>query len=257
MAQLNDMAVTLRSLHKPGSPIVLANVYDTLTAEAVGALPGCHALATASYAIARAAATLDDDLDLATNMSAIRAIGLVARRFGLPLTADLQDGYGESLEEAIQQVIDAGAVGINLEDFDKVSQKMLTPEVAAERVARAMREANKQGVADFVVNARCDALLHGGDLEEVIQRGQMYLKAGATCVFVWGSSSRGGISREEVMQLTEAFQGRISVLMKLPEGEGLGVDELARIGVCRVSVGPKLQLLAMEAYAREAKRFLR
>ena len=256
MAQLHNMAGTLKSLHKPGSPIVFANVYDALTAETVGAIPGCRALATASKAIALAAGTEDDDLDLATNMAAIRRIGSVARKHGLPLTADLQDGYGDSLEDAIRQAIDAGVVGANLEDVDKDSQKLLAPDVAAERVARVMRVANEKGVPDFVVNARCDALLQGGELEEVIRRGHMYLKAGATCVFVWGGATRGGISKEEVVQLTKAFQGQLSVSMKLPVGEGLGVEELAKIGVCRISVGPNLQTLAMEALAREAQRFL-
>ena len=257
MADLNTMAITLKSLHKPGSPIVFANVYDALTARAVGELPNCSALATASYAIAQAAGMEDDDLDLPTNIAAVRAIGSVARKLGRPLSADMQDGYGNKLDEAIRQVIDAGAVGINLEDFDKDSQEMIAPDIAAQRVARTLSIATDKGVQDFVVNARCDCLLHGGKLEEVIQRGHMYLKAGATCVFVWGGSARGGISREEVMQLSEAFQGRLNVSMKLPVGAGLDVSELTKIGVCRISVGPKLVAPAMETYAREAAKFLK
>ncbi|KAB8576215.1 hypothetical protein FH972_025743 [Carpinus fangiana] len=257
MATPNDLATKLKSLHKPGAPIVFANVYDATTAAAVAALPSCRALATASFAIAQAAGLTDDDLDLATNLAGIRTVGRVARRHGLALTADLQDGYGEQLEDAIAQAIDAGAVGANIEDVDKGSQTLLAPGVAAERVERALRVAADKGVPDFVVNARCDALLKGGTLDEVIARGNLYLRAGATSVFVWGGGARPGISRDEVVKLSRAFEGRLNVSMMLPEGTGLGVDELAAIGVSRISVGPKLQGLAMQAYAREAEKFLK
>lgn len=252
----NDMASRLKQLHKPGSPIVFANVYDGVTAEAVAALPKCRALATASKAIALAAGLEDEDLDLDTNLAAVRVIGRAAHKHGLPLTADLQDGYGDRLEEAISRAIDAGVVGCNLEDVDKDAQTLIPADIAAERVARVMRVAREKGVPDFVVNARCDALLLGGSLEEVIQRGHLYLTAGATCVFVWGGGKRGGISKDEVIQLTKAFQGLLSVSMQLPEGAGLRVKELADIGLCRISIGPKLQTLAVKAYADEAATFL-
>ena len=76
----------------PGNPIVFANVWDPTSAAAVASLPSCHALATASAAIANSAGITDEDLDFETNVAAIRAIGRVAKEHDLPLTADLQDG---------------------------------------------------------------------------------------------------------------------------------------------------------------------
>jgi 2-methylisocitrate lyase-like PEP mutase family enzyme len=187
----NVLAQTLKSLHTPGRPVVFANVYDILSARAVAALPSCKALATASYAVARANGVEDDDMTLEINLNAARQIGKVAKEFGKPLTLDIQDAYGNRLEEAIKIAIDAGVVGVNLEDCDKDSQKMHSKSTAVSRIKRTLSTAQQQGVPDFVVNARCDALIHGGELQEVIERGKAYLEAGATTVFVWGGSQRG------------------------------------------------------------------
>lgn len=253
----NTHARRLAALHVPGTPLVLANVYDAMTAHIVGSLPACRALATASFAIARAAGLTDPELDLPTNLAGVRAVIAVARSLDLPVTADLQDGYGDALDAAVRAVVvDAGAAGINLEDASAV-EVLYAVDVAADRIRRALGVARECGVPDFVINARCDALLYGGDVDEVIRRGSAYLDAGATCVFVWGAAKRGGISRDEVVRLSEAFRGRLAVSMLMPEGEGLRVEELARIGVCRISVGPKLQNLAMETYRREAEKILK
>ncbi|KAL5335186.1 phosphoenolpyruvate phosphomutase-domain-containing protein [Aspergillus crustosus] len=109
---------------------------------------------------------------------------------------------------------------------------------AAGRIRRVLRTAGEAGVPDFVVNARCDVLVHGGDLEDVIERGKAYLDPGATTMFVWG-----GVKREEVVKLAAAFGGRLNVLRN---ENGLSVRELAEIGVARVSVGSLLQGKALE-----------
>lgn len=104
-ATRNAIAVKLKSLHKPGQPLVLTNVYDILSARAVAPLANCHALATASYAVARAHGTEDDDMTLETNLSAVRGIVAVAKEFGKPLTVDIQDAYGKRLEESIGAMV--------------------------------------------------------------------------------------------------------------------------------------------------------
>lgn len=251
---LNTVAQTLKSLHKPGNPLVLANVYDILSAQAVASLPGCKALATASYAVARANGVTDGDLQLETNISAVRGIAAVAKEFNKPLTVDIQDAYGDRLEEAITALVDLGVVGVNLEDCDKESQKMHSPEVAAQRVKKALAAAASRGVPDFVVNARCDTLVQGGALDEVLVRGKKYLAAGATTVFVWGGSKRG-VSREEVERMVKEFDGKLNVSMKL-NPDGLNVAQLRDIGVARISVGPQIQFKAMETFAKEAEKIL-
>jgi 2-methylisocitrate lyase-like PEP mutase family enzyme len=247
------MATTLRQLSRPGRPLVLANVYDVLSAQAVAPLPSCHAVATASYAVAMAAATSDDDLTLDQNVAAARQIGKVAAQHGKPFTVDLQDGYGDKLEDAVRQVIDAGAVGVNLEDYDKDAKKMYSKEEAASRVKRAMAAATEAGLPEFVVNARCDVLVQGGQLDEVIERGTAYLGAGATTVFVWGGSKRG-VARAEVERMVREFDGRLNVSLKWTGG--LSVRELAEIGVARISVGPAITFFAMAEYEKKARELL-
>lgn len=259
-SRLVALADKFRALHGPGHPLVLANVSDVVGAKVVAPLPSCHALATASYGVALHAGTSDDDLTLDQNITAAKAIGKVAAAHDKPFTVDLQDGYGDRLEDAVAQVIiEAGAVGINLEDCDKETHKMMSVDVAAARVKRAMDEAAKLGVPNFVVNARCDTLVTGGAMEEVIERGKKYLEAGATTVFVWGGSTRGGVSRAEVEQMVRAFDGRLSVSLKWGPGkpdDGLTVSELARMGVARISVGPTLTLFTMAEYEKRAMELL-
>ena len=122
------------------------------------------------------------------------------------------------------------------------------------RIKRALSTARQHGMPDFVVNARCDTLVHGGDLSEVIDRGKAYLDAGATTVFVWGGSKRG-VSRAEVAEMVKAFDGRLNVSMKLSL-DGLRVKALSELGVARISIGPALQFIAMDAFAKEAEKIL-
>ena len=158
---------TLKSLHMPGTPLLLTNVWDTISARAIAPLPSCKTLATASYAIAIAANTTDDALTYEQNLHGIREIAKIAHEYGKPLTADIQDGYGDRLEEAIGALLDLDVAGCNLEDYDGANRRMYDEGEAAKRVERTMAVARERGEGDFVVNARCDSLHHGGDLEEV------------------------------------------------------------------------------------------
>ncbi|MCJ1324983.1 hypothetical protein MMC10_001645 [Thelotrema lepadinum] len=254
-SNLPAAASRLKALHKPGDPIIFANVYDALSAEAVAALPSCSALATASYAVAQAAGLEDDDLTFEINLAAAQAIGKIAAKHNKPLTVDLQDGYGDRLKEATAKMIDAGVVGFNLEDWDRGRNGFFSVDEAVSRIKTVLETAKSKGVPDFAVNARCDVLVHGGELDEVIARGKQYLQAGATSIFVWGGRKRG-VRTAEVEKMVEAFDGRLNVSLKLGVPEALSVKELVQIGVSRISIGPALSLKAMETYAREAKVLL-
>ncbi|KAM0719917.1 hypothetical protein Q7P37_004052 [Cladosporium fusiforme] len=247
------MSTKLKSLHIPGKPIIFANVWDTISARAIAPLDSCKALATASYAIAIANNTVDEDLTFEQNVNGIREVANVVKEYNKPLTADIQDGYGERLEEAFDALLDLGVSGCNLEDYDNAKKCMIPKTEAAERVKRAMAVAKRRGDHDFVINARCDTLVQGGELSEVIERGKAYLEAGATTIFVWGASKRG-VRTEEVKELVDAFDGRLSVKLDF---DGLSVVELAEIGVARVSVGPSMQMRMMNALAQDAERLLR
>ncbi|KAM0262790.1 hypothetical protein ACHAQJ_001584 [Trichoderma viride] len=248
----NALAKSFKALHIPHRPLVFANIYDAVSARAVASLPGAKALATASYAVAEAAGLKDDTLTRAANVTSARNIASAVKEFGKPLSVDFQDGYGDELEQGITELIQAGVVGVNLEDYNGSTKKLYSASVAADRIKRVLSTATALGVPDFVVNARCDTLVQGGGFEEVIERGHAYLAAGATTVFVWGASR--GVSRAEVVELVKEFDGRLNVLLNL--SGGLTTKELAAIGVSRISIGPTLQIGAMAKLQKDAEAIL-
>ena len=239
----NTLAKQFKDLHVPSNPIILANVYDGASAKLVASLPQSKAIATGSYAVAEAAGTSDDKLSSEDLLRASRNISTAIRGFNKPITVDVRDGYGSQLASMVKELIEIGVVGVNLEDFDNETKTMYSQEEAVSRIKETIDTAKNLGVPDFVVNARCDVVLKGGELDEVIKRGQAYLAAGATTVFVFGGPKRGGITREEVVKLVEAFEGRLSVSKSK---DGLTPSTLAAIGVARISVGPRLQNAALE-----------
>ena len=246
LLSLNDMAKTLRQLCKPGDPVVLTNVYDGASASAVIAHPSTKAVATASYAVAAVAGVSDPELDLETNLEGIRIIATVLNKTDIPLTADLQDGY-DDIGDTIQQAIKLGVVGGNIEDVDNKSDKLRDVEDAVSRIKTALSAAKDAGVPDFCLNARTDALGFGGSINDAISRGKAYLDAGATTVYVWGGPTGRGVSRDEIKELVKALGGMINVKMNLRPGF-LNVQEIADLGVARISVGPEMWVKAMAGF---------
>jgi 2-methylisocitrate lyase-like PEP mutase family enzyme len=252
---LAAQAAKFASLHIPSNPLIVTNVWDAATAKIAAAHPSCAALATASYAVAASAGVEDDDLTLEQNLAAVNGVAAMARTYERPLTVDLQSGYGERLEEAVRGLVTRGVVGCNLEDRDSAMGEMYAVGEAAGRVERALAVARELGVPRFVVNARTDVLVTGGTVEEAIERGRAYLDAGATTVFVWGGSKRGGMTGEEVTKMARALEGRVSVKLCLGE-QYLTVKDLAEIGVARISCGPELWWKAMKAFEQEMDSIL-
>ena len=161
---------------------MIVNVWDAVTARLVAELPGCRALATASHSIAESHGYRDGEQIPRDLM--IDAVARIAAAVELPVSADLEAGYGD-VGETVRRAVAAGAVGANIED-----QMRPLPEAAA-MMAAAVAAADGEGVP-FALNARTDAYLRGGDrdrgelMEEAIARGRAFLDAGATCVFVPG-----------------------------------------------------------------------
>lgn len=250
----SELATAFRSFHVSGKPIILTNVYDAASAQAIADIPATRALATASYAVAAAAGSSDNDLTLETNLAAVSAIAPIAKQRGLPLTVDFQDGYGTRLEEGIEKLLAHGVVGINLEDYDKTEKKFIPIEDAAERVKRVMTVAKKHGIEDFVVNARVDSMVYGGTMAEAITRGKAYLAAGATTIFGLGPMTPGGgLTKDDVKEFVQAFDGKLNVSY----GQiSFPIKELCELGVSRISVGPGLQMVAMKALKEKAESIL-
>jgi 2-methylisocitrate lyase-like PEP mutase family enzyme len=229
----------LRRLHLDPEILVVVNAWDAASARTVAAAPGCRAIATASWAIAAARGLPDGET--ISREAMLTSVGEIARAVGLPVTADLEGGYGD-VEQTTRLAVAAGAVGANLED---AADGALRPvEEAAERVA-AMRAAD----ASFVINARTDVYLSGDrDPDEALRRGRAYLEAGADCVFVPGVRDA-----DTIRALVGGMGGPVSILA----GPGSpSVRELEELGVARVSFGPGPMGVALAALQRAAARLL-
>jgi 2-methylisocitrate lyase-like PEP mutase family enzyme len=244
-----EKAETLRALHTAPELLVMVNVWDAAGARTVAAVPGCKALATASWSIA-AAQGLPDGEQL-TRDAMLAAVEVVAGAVELPVSADLERGYGSTaieVEETVTAAIAAGAVGCNLEDSEDDEVGPLRPIAEhADRVAAARAAGERAGVP-LVINARTDAFLVGDGLEEAIERGRAYAIAGADCIFVPGAPDAAAIE-----QLIAGIDAPISVF-GFPGGPGLA--ELERLGVARVSLGPGTMGVAMAALGRAAEALL-
>ncbi|KAF5021754.1 hypothetical protein F66182_6204 [Fusarium sp. NRRL 66182] len=262
----NEFAKQLKALHKPSSPIILPNVWDVASFNTVaslntdGARP-VKALATASWAIAAAHGIKDEELTLEQNLEAIAKIAPLAKAAGLPLSADLQDGYGSQIESTITRAVELGVVGANIEDVALDRDDFYPVDEQAQRLKTALKAAADAGCPDFVINARCDiffaskGISEADELKEAITRGKAYLEAGATTVFYFGGSERG-MRTAWVETLVKALDGRVAVKLAHEKEDALSTKELGDIGVARISVGPSLFLLARAAVKEAAERIL-
>lgn len=254
----NDIAKHFRALHNPQDPITLTNVYDASTTSVIASLPTTRVLATASFAIAASIGVADENLTKAQNLAALQMIVSAGHHINpaLPVTVDLQDGYGKdlpSLAATVKEAIALGAVGCNLEDMDNAAGTLRPLDEAVARVRAVVEAAKEAGVPDFVLNARTDVLAQEGKtLDDMIVRGKAFLEAGACTVFVWGGPKGRGLSREEVEVLVRELEGRVNVKMNLKEG-ALGIREIRQLGVARVSLGPELWKVAMKAVKEQAE----
>jgi len=242
-------AAAFKALHIPGQPLLLANVYDSLSARTVAALPGCKALATASFALAKSIGKKDESLTLEDQLTLVAPIAAVAAASKLPLTMDVQDGYAgagdyEKLTQVIQRfVTEFGAVGINLEDSwhdqEGGEETVMTEDEAVKRVETVVKAVKELGVEDFVVNARADTFLKGGSLEESIRRAKRYLEAGATTAFIFWPRGEE-VKTEDLQRVVDELHGMVNIGLRL--GGSIKTSDLAKMGAARVSIGPQLYL---------------
>lgn len=236
MTDTASRATTLLELHRAPELLTVVNVWDVISARTVAAVEGTTALATASHSIAATFGYEDGEnipLDLMLDMA-----GRIAASTDLPVTADLEGGYGDPAE-TVRRAIGAGIVGANIED------QMRPLAEAARNVEKIMAVAEQEGV-DFVLNARTDAFHLGRDrdpadnLADAIVRGRAFLDAGAPVVFV-----PARLTEEQVAEIVAAWGPQKLTMIGIP-----GVPSLARLeelGVARVSYGPMSQNVALTA----------
>ena len=223
-------AGALRALHVPGDPLVLPNAWDAGTARLVEQA-GFAAVATTSSGVADALGYADGEQTPVDEMLA--AVARVARAVEVPVTADMEAGYGLDGAELAHRVTAAGAVGINLEDSDHPNHPALVP---AER--HAARIARIKEAADIVVNARIDVHLRGGETRAALDRARRYRDAGADCVYPIGVTDEATIGAFCELGLP------VNVLL-LPGAPSIA--RLAELGVARVSLGAILHAEVIHA----------
>ncbi|NUT98547.1 MAG: isocitrate lyase/phosphoenolpyruvate mutase family protein [Saccharothrix sp.] len=233
MITREDKASLLRSLHVPGTPVVLPNVWDAASAKVVAAR--FPAIATASAAVSSSLGYGDGE-DMPAD-EAFAAVARVARAVDVPVTADVERGYSLAPAEIAARLADAGAVGCNLEDSTPATEAMVDLDAQVEFLG-AVRAADPH----LVINARVDVFVHGGrDLDEGVARARAYLAAGADCVYPIGMPA------DRIEQFCRAVGGPVNI--------GHGPDgptpaQLGGLGVARVSFGPGLQRLLLAKLER-------
>ena len=230
-------ATQLLSLHRAETLLKVVNVWDVISAKVVANVQGTTALATASHSIA-ASYGYEDGENIPLDLM-LEAVGRIVAATSLPVTADLEGGYGDAAE-TVRRAIGVGVVGANIEDQLKPVAE------SARQVEAIMRAAAAEGVPDFVLNARTDAFHLGrknnpaDNLAVAVERGKAYLDAGAPVVFV-----PAFVKEEQVATLVDAFGRQRLSLIAIPGTPPL--DRLEQLGVARVSFGPMSQNVALTA----------
>ena len=226
-------AELLRALHHAEAPLVLPNIWDAGSA-VLAADAGFPAMATASAGVAWAHGRPDGEkLDRG---EMLEVVARIANRVRLPLTADMEAGYGTTpadVAETVAKTLEAGAVGINLEDgISYATGTVFEMSAAIERITSARAAAKTAGI-HLVINARTD--VYFGEqrsitekFKEAVARANAYLSAGADCAFVIAVRDTTTIA-----ELVREIHGPVNIIAGSPT---LDINTLARLGVKRISL---------------------
>lgn len=231
-----EKAQTLAALHAAPEILRVVNVWDVVSAQAIAALPETKALATAGHSIAATFGYADGEnipLEVMLDMA-----GRIVASTELPVSVDLDAGFGNPGETA-RRAIAAGVVGANMED-------RLRPLAESVAAVEAVIAAGEAAGIPFVLNARTDAFVRGGDrpqeesIADAITRGRAYLEAGANIIFV-----PGVLDADVTRQLVAGIGERKISVIGLPGA--LTAAEYEALGVARISYGPMTQRVALTA----------
>lgn len=233
---LQDKAERLLALHEDTALLTVVNVWDPISARVVASEPNTTALATASHSIA-ASFGYDDGENIPVDLH-LQAIERIVAATDLPVSADLEGGYGD-VGETVRRAIGVGVVGANIED------ELRPIDEAVRGVEAALQAGEAEGIR-IVLNARTDAFVRGRDrspeenLDDAITRGRAFLDAGAPVVFVPGL-----LGQAQVRALVDAFGPQRLSVIAVPGS--LPLETLEELGVSRVSYGPWSQRVALTA----------
>jgi 2-methylisocitrate lyase-like PEP mutase family enzyme len=239
MSDLAARAQRLLDLHHSGTTLVLPTVWDAWSAKAV-ASAGFAGLTVGSHPLADSRG--QDDSEAMSLEDALDGVRRVTAAVDVPVSADMESGYDTAAAELVERVLDAGAVGINIEDTVHSRQRLRSADEHAEYIGGLRSAADDAGVP-LVINARTDVLLGRTEtfddpLAEAIRRLRACEKAGARCTYPVGPPDAAA-----VRTLLDELSGPVNVTAHPVDGSVAGsLDELRTMGVHRVSFGPLLQM---------------
>ena len=246
-----ELAQRFQRLHVKGDPVVLFNAWDAGSAKIVAA-SGARAIATGSWSVA-AAQGYEDGQELPLE-AALNNLARIVASVSLPVTIDLEAGYGEPPEivaETVSRAIAAGAIGCNLEDQVIGGEGLYAPAEQTRRL-RAARDAAERAGVPIYINARTDVFLkargecHDASLvDAALERARAYADAGASGLFA------PGLADEELMARLCAESPLPVNIMVMANTPSAG--RMAELGVSRISHGPGPYRLAMRALQEAAK----
>lgn len=250
MSSQLHQAQAFQALHRRPGCFVLPNPWDAGSAKALAAL-GFEALATTSAGLAFSLGQQDGAGLISREDTLDNAWAIIAAT-GLPVAADLENGFGDSPQECAQTIhlaAQAGLVGGSIEDASGQADTPIYPyELAVERI-QASVEAARALPFPFTLCARAENFLHGrADLADTIRRLQAYAEAGADVLYAPGLRSR-----EDIAAVVRAVAPKpVNVVMGLGSAS-FTVSELAELGVKRISLGSSLARAAFGAFLRAAE----
>jgi 2-methylisocitrate lyase-like PEP mutase family enzyme len=243
-AEQAQQAELFRNKHRAPRLLLLPNAWDAMSAR-IFAAAGFDAIATTSGGVAWSLGYADGEE--APWSEVVAATARIVRAARVPVTADIEAGYGETPDavmRSVTEIIRAGAVGVNLEDGTPRGAVPIRPLADAVDRIRGAREASKAIAVPIVINARTDLYLRNigeeaSRFDETVERGRAYLAAGADCVYPIGLRDPGTIGR-----LVKALGAPININVRagLPS-----VAELEALGVARASTASAVALMAMSA----------
>lgn len=246
-------AETFLAMHSAPELLVLCNTSDVATSRIV-VEAGFSAVATSSAGVAWLLGYPDGEVISRDDM--LSMVRRIADGVDVPVTADMEGGYGaapENVAETVRQTMAAGAVGLNIEDADHAggrSAPLLDFDLSVDRI-KAGREASAAGGIHMVINARTDGFLKGGSgdetFAEAVRRGNAYAGAGADCIFVPGVRDA-----ETIVALCREIDAPVNILAGAPSPP---LPQMKELGVARVSIGGLLSL-ATGTLARNIAREL-
>lgn len=235
-----------RALHERGGAFIIPNPWDVGTARLLAQL-GFEALATTSAGYAFSVGQRDNTIDRGEMITHVGRIVSVTR---LPVSADLENGYGddpETVAETIRLAAATGIVGGSIEDAtNRPGDPIYEHQLAVERVAAAV-EAARSLRFPFMLTARSENYLVGRpDLADTIKRLQAYQEAGADVLYAPGLTRK-----DDIDAVVRSVDRPVNVVMGL-QGAQMSLAELSEIGVKRVSLGSALSRAALGAFLRAA-----